>query len=420
MICPKCGALNDDATQFCPSCGTPNNARPPNTGGSPQQYAPLPTSPGAMAQPRPGTSKNIKLIVGVVVLVIIIIIASIAVTSLTNNNKPAPTPPTGLKATSGNGLVSLSWSAPIDNGVAITGYKIYRSTVPGASAYLTTVTTTFYNDSGLSNGQTYKYMVSAVNANGDVSQTANVTIVMSAQNDLLNTIESRGQLIVGTEVPYAPFEYYNASTAKYEGIDMEIAQKIADALHVTLVIKPMDFAALFGAVQNGQIDMAISAITITTYREQTNNFTIPYYTANQAVLEKNTSSYSTIDSLNGTKVVTQQGTSGSAWVQTNLVDTGRISASNHVDLPDAAAAATGVQDGIYNEFIVDAPVAYGYAADLTTGLSVGFLISTNEHYGICIQQNQQNFRNAVDNVIQGMIDDGSMHALLLKYYVIGA
>jgi ABC-type amino acid transport substrate-binding protein len=137
-------------------------------------------------------------------------------------------------------------------------------------------------------------------------------------------------------------------------------------------------------------------------------------------LLKVTSNYTTWDSLNGTKVVTQLGTTGSDWVNTNLVDTGRITAADHVDLTDVAAAATGVQDGIYNAFVVDTPVAYGYAADATTGLNVAFVIPTNEHYGICIQQNQQNFRTAVDNVIQGMIDDGSMHALLVKYHAIGA
>jgi|GEM_PF-564879 polar amino acid transport system substrate-binding protein len=239
------------------------------------------------------------------------------------------------------------------------------------------------------------------------------------ETDVLKKVQNRGQLIVGTQVPYAPFEYQNATTSKFEGIDMEIAQKVADALHVTLVIKSMDFDPLFGAVQTGQIDMAISSITITPAREQTVNFTIPYYTANQAVLEKSTSNYTNSSSLSGTKVVTQLGTTGSDWVNTNLVTPGIITAANHVDLTDVSAAATGVQDGIYNAFVVDTPVAYGYAADATTGLSVGFVIPTNEHYGICIQQNQQNFRTAVDNVIQGMIDDGSMHALLLKYHAIG-
>jgi ABC-type amino acid transport substrate-binding protein len=242
---------------------------------------------------------------------------------------------------------------------------------------------------------------------------------LNTENDVLKKVQNRGQLIVGTQVPYAPFEYQNIN-GTYAGIDMEIAQRVAHALNVTLVIKSMDFDPLFGAVQTGQIDMAISSITITAARQQTVNFTIPYYTANQAVLEKTTSNYTTLNSLNGTKIVTQLGTTGSDWVNTNLVGTGRITAADHVDLTDVSAAATGVQNGIYNAFVVDTPVAYGYAANASTGLSVGFVIPTNEHYGICIQQNQANFRNAVDNVIQSMIDDGSLHALLLKYHAIGA
>jgi polar amino acid transport system substrate-binding protein len=244
---------------------------------------------------------------------------------------------------------------------------------------------------------------------------------LNSETNVLKKVQNRGQLIVGTQVPYAPFEFYNITSGKYEGIDMEIAQHVAAALNVTLVIKSMDFDPLFGAVQTGQIDMAISSITITPAREKTVNFTVPYYTANQACLVKNTSAISSIDDLNGSKVVTQLGTTGSDWVTTNLVDTGRITSTNHVDLVDVAAAATGVQDGTtYKAFIVDTPVAYSYANDPTTGLKVGFVIPTNEHYGICIQQGQGDFRAAVDKVINDMAADGSLHALLLKYNAVAA
>ena len=242
----------------------------------------------------------------------------------------------------------------------------------------------------------------------------------STETDVLKKVQNRGQLIVGTQVPYAPFEFYNITSQKYEGIDMEIAQRVATALNVTLVIKSMDFDPLFAAVQTGQIDMAISSITITAARQQTVNFTVPYYTANQAVLIKDSTNISNINDLNGTKVVTQLGTTGSDWVNTNLVSTGRITAADHTDQTDVAAAATSVQQGTEDAFVVDTPVAYGYANNPSTGLRVGFVIPTNEHYGICIQQNQNNFRDAVDNVISGMLADGSMNALLLKYNAIAS
>jgi ABC-type amino acid transport substrate-binding protein len=237
----------------------------------------------------------------------------------------------------------------------------------------------------------------------------------NTETNVLKKIQNRGQIFVGTQVPYEPFEFYNVTSQKYEGIDMEIAQKVADALGVTLVIKPMDFDPLFGAVQTGQIDIAISSITITADREKTVNFTTSYYMANQAILVKDTSTISNIDGLNGTKVVAQLGTTGADWAKANLVDTGRIAAGDYSDYTDVAAAALTVQNGQKDAFVVDTPVAYKYANTATNHMKVGFVIATNENYGICIQKNQDDLRNAINKVINDMKADGSLAALLHKY-----
>src|SRR5262249_22864936 len=83
----------------------------------------------------------------------------------------APGAPTLNSATAGNGTMGLAWSAPAsDGGSAITGYKVYRSTSSGAETLLTTVgSVTSWTDSGVSNGTTYFYQVSALNAAGEAS-----------------------------------------------------------------------------------------------------------------------------------------------------------------------------------------------------------------------------------------------------------
>ncbi|MGH3372784.1 MAG: fibronectin type III domain-containing protein, partial [Nocardioidaceae bacterium] len=81
----------------------------------------------------------------------------------------APGAPTGLTALAGNASASLSWQAPtFDGGSAVTGYTIYRGTSPGAQAFLANVgPVTSFDDSGLTNGTTYYYKVSASNAIGE-------------------------------------------------------------------------------------------------------------------------------------------------------------------------------------------------------------------------------------------------------------
>jgi len=81
----------------------------------------------------------------------------------------APSEPLGLQAVGGNAQVLLSWSAPAsDGGSPVTNYKVYRGVTSGGETYITTVGDVLaHTDSGLTNGQTYYYQVSAVNGIGE-------------------------------------------------------------------------------------------------------------------------------------------------------------------------------------------------------------------------------------------------------------
>jgi fibronectin type 3 domain-containing protein len=85
------------------------------------------------------------------------------------SNEASATPATvpgapTLQASAGNQSVSLSWTAPNNGGAPITKYNIYRGTSSNGETLLTSVSGTSYTDTGLINGTTYYYEVSAVNS----------------------------------------------------------------------------------------------------------------------------------------------------------------------------------------------------------------------------------------------------------------
>jgi hypothetical protein len=97
--------------------------------------------------------------------------AGLAIFGLLGTSPPPPPPtPTGLAATAGNGSVSLAWTASS----GATSYNIYRSTTSGGEGTTPVATTasTSYTDTGLTNGTTYWYKVSATNGGGTSAQSS--------------------------------------------------------------------------------------------------------------------------------------------------------------------------------------------------------------------------------------------------------
>lgn len=92
------------------------------------------------------------------------------------------------------------------------------------------------------------------------------------------------QLVVATNAEFAPWEYKEGN--QYYGIDMEIAQLIANELNLELVIDDMDFDMVVGAVGKQGVDIAMSGITITAERMDVINFSTPYYTESIVVVCK--------------------------------------------------------------------------------------------------------------------------------------
>src|SRR5258708_19080686 len=113
-------------------------------------------------------------------------------------NGTVPPTPTGLTATGGNAVVSLSWGSSS----GATSYKLYRRTTSGGEGttpYASGITTTSYTDNGVTSGTTYYYKVAAVNTAG-----------MSAQSSEANAtpLSVTGR---GASVPYKRYESEDGS-----------------------------------------------------------------------------------------------------------------------------------------------------------------------------------------------------------------
>ena len=113
------------------------------------------------------------------------------------NATPATTPsePLNLAAIAGDGQVTLTWTAPIsDGGLPIMNYTLYRGTASGGETLLMTLGNLLtYSDTGLANGQTYYYRVSASNSVGEGPKSTEVNATPATiPSEPLNIVATTG------------------------------------------------------------------------------------------------------------------------------------------------------------------------------------------------------------------------------------
>ncbi len=110
------------------------------------------------------------------------------------------------------------------------------------------------------------------------------------ENIDLNPGAKNGDLIVGTEAGFAPYELKSGNG--FVGIDVEMCAAIAKKLDRKLVIMNMNFDSLPTAVSTGKVDMICAGITVTDERKQNMDFSVDYIEGAKQVALINADDYS--------------------------------------------------------------------------------------------------------------------------------
>ncbi|MCP3867372.1 MAG: amino acid ABC transporter substrate-binding protein [Gammaproteobacteria bacterium] len=141
------------------------------------------------------------------------------------------------------------------------------------------------------------------------------SLLLAAQDNSIETVTNRGTLWVGMDIPYGVMEFYDKA-GKPAGIDVDIAREIAGRLGTQVEFHTMPFARLFKALKSGQVDLILSAVTITSERQKNMRFSSPYMDAGLfiAVSEKTTNINSSAD-LKGKRVGVLKGTTGEKYAR---------------------------------------------------------------------------------------------------------
>ena len=140
------------------------------------------------------------------------------------------------------------------------------------------------------------------------------------ESPLMKKIKSSGKLVVGTASGYPPYEFVDTSSGekKVIGIDMELAQKVADKLGVKLEVQDMNFQALLSSLTGGKVD----GINPTDERKKSMDFSADYLPTEQKVIirKADADKYKTVEDLYGKTIGVQKSTTQEALAKEKIKD----------------------------------------------------------------------------------------------------
>lgn len=149
-----------------------------------------------------------------------------------------------------------------------------------------------------------------------------------------------GKLTMATEATFQPYEYYDGDAIV--GIDVEVAQAIADKLGMELEVTDIAFDSIIPGVQTGKYDMGMAGMTVTDERKEQVNFSDSYATGVQVVIVKDDSPITSVDDLfadgASTVVGTQAGTTGFIYATSDIEDAGLGTVKSFGKTTDAVEA----------------------------------------------------------------------------------
>ncbi len=237
-------------------------------------------------------------------------------------------------------------------------------------------------------------------------------------------IIDRGVLKVGVKNAVVGFGFQDTLTGEYSGMEISIAEKIAEELGVDVEFTTVTAATRTELLDSGDIDCVLATFTITDERKQSWDFTTPYYTDYVTVLVEDSSGITSLaDLVDKTVGVSSGSTSAksltSAMIDADLIDGAGFDADSfdpatwntgisYKQYEDYPAISTALSAGEVDAFCVDKSILAIYNTDGRHYIDDQF---APQDYGIATKKGSD-FSAYVENLITTWLDDGTIQGFI--------
>lgn len=216
---------------------------------------------------------------------------------------------------------------------------------------------------------------------------------------------TKGVLVMATNAEFPPYEYHDGDAIV--GIDVEIAEAVAQRMGCKLQIEDIAFDSIIPEVASGKADLGLAGMTVTEDRKQSVDFSDSYASSSQVVIVPETSAVKTLDDLGDDAVIgVQTGTTGDIYCSDDYTNVERYN--------KGMEAVQALTQGKLDAVVIDREPAKVFVAE-NPGLVILNESYTDEDYAAAIRKGNTALLENVNKALDELKSDGTLDEIVAKY-----
>ena len=240
--------------------------------------------------------------------------------------------------------------------------------------------------------------------------TAMAGMALADEADALKKIQERGTLIVGMEGNWSPWTYHDEKTGELTGLEVDIANLIAEGLGVKADFQEAPWDALLAGVNAGRFDIICNGVGYTEERAKSYSFTTPYVYSNKVlVVAENNEEIKTVDDLKGKKTANSASSTYAALAEeygATLVPVDTLGETMDMLVQGRVDATLNAQVSIA-DYLREHPDAKIKTVQVLAGDPVAYPVA---------KEGTESLVNAINEILEAARQDGRLAEISIKYF----
>lgn len=239
-------------------------------------------------------------------------------------------------------------------------------------------------------------------------------------------IIDRGVLKVGVKNAVLGFGYQDPLTGEYSGMEISIAEKIAETLGVDIEFTTVTAATRTELLDSGDIDCVLATFTITAERKESWDFSTPYFTDYVSVLVETSTGITTLADLVDKTVGVSSGSTSAKALTKAMIEAGLIDGADFdADTFDPATWTTGISYKQYEDYpAISTALSAGEVDAFCVDKSILAIYNTDgrgyiedkfspQDYGVATKKGSD-FSTYVDTLVTEWLADGTIAGFMAE------